>query len=328
MAKYTKPELINYVWASSALPDNKPSPDASGNFTGTGLTVNVQEGWLQVKPPFEVENWIQNQQSGFNAYINQMGIPEWDTETEYQANKSYVQGSNNLIYKCIVTNTGRNPAAGNPSYWEVFSGNRAATSSQVGLISLASNAETQEGTVFNKAVTPTSLSSRTATTTRTGLVKLATDAEAQAGTSDSLAVTPSGLRGVLEVLFPVDSVVMRPTNPANSISNGGLGFGTWSRISGRVLLGAGTASDSRGESKTFTTGQTAGEYNHQLTTSEMPSHSHPISPSVVSDEGASVQGPNDNSDGTTVSGTGSTGGDSAHNNMQPYYVVDMWRRTA
>lgn len=292
MAKYVKPELLNLVWASDALPADKPSPDESGEFSGVGITVDVAEGWTQVKPPYQVENWIQNQQSQFNAYINQLGIPEWDADTEYQAGKSYIQGSDNRIYKCILTHSGRNPASGNPSYWELFEGNRQAT------------------------------------TTARGTVELATTAEAQAGTSDSLAVTPSGLRGVLEVLFPVDSVVMRPTNPANSIANGGLGFGSWTRISGRTLVGAGSTTDTRGEGRSFTTGQTSGEFQHVLIESEMPSHTHPLPrQSGGSIDMQSLVG-SDNRDESWTGRTQPTGGDSPHNNMQPYIVVDMWRRTA
>ena len=291
MAKYVKPELLNLVWASDALPADKPSPDSSGEFSGVGITVDVAEGWTQVKPPYEVENWIQNQQSQFNAYINQLGVPEWDTDTEYQTGKSYVQGSDNRIYKCILTHSGRNPASGNPSYWELFEGNRQAT------------------------------------TTARGTVELATSAEAQAGTSDSLAVTPSGLRGILEVLFPVDSVVMRPTNPANSIANGGLGFGSWTRISGRTLVGAGSTTDTRGESRSFTNGQTSGEFRHVLTESEMPNHRHQVGAYSGVSAGQFRSEPFEGtSSGSSYSDY--TGGDVPHNNMQPYYVVDMWRRTA
>lgn len=38
---------------------------------------------------------------------------------------------------------------------------------------------------------------------------------------------------------------------------------------GRVLIGAGTGQDSRGESKTFEIGDTGGEYQHQLTTGKL-----------------------------------------------------------
>ena len=39
---------------------------------------------------------------------------------------------------------------------------------------------------------------------------------------------------------------------------------------GRVLIGAGTGKDTRGESITFKAGDTGGEYKHQLTTGELP----------------------------------------------------------
>lgn len=134
-----------------------------------------------------------------------------------------------------------------------------------------------------------------------------------------------------EGVYEVGSVVFRPTNPGIAESAGGLGFGAWSRISGRVLIGAGTASDSRGESKTFTTGQTAGEYNHQLTTSEMPSHRHKIS-LLTTDDGGYSGGPKFAGSNQSLYDspvfTDTTGGDAAHNNMQPYRVVDIWIRTA
>lgn len=194
MPKYVKPELLNLVWASDALPADKPSPDSSGEFSGAGITVDVAEGWTQVKPPYEVENWIQNQQSQFNAYINQLGVPEWDTDTEYQSGKSYVQGSDNRIYKCILTHSGRNPASGNPSYWELFEGNRQATTTARGTVELATTAEAQAGTSDSLAVTPSALASRTATESRTGVIEIATQSETNNGSDDTRAVTPKKMR--------------------------------------------------------------------------------------------------------------------------------------
>ncbi len=315
MAKYVKPELLNLVWASDALPADKPSPDSSGEFSGVGITVDVAEGWTQVKPPYEVENWIQNQQSQFNAYINQLGVPEWDTDTEYQTGKSYVQGSDNRIYKCILTHSGRNPASGNPSYWELFEGNRQAT------------------------------------TAARGTVELATDAEVQAGTSDSLAVTPSALKGILEVLFPVGSVAIRPSNPGNTIANGGLGFGTWTRVAGRVLRGSGSTTDELGFSRSFTSGQSGGIFSKTLTVDQIPSHrhtgttssdthSHTIPESNIDDmrdgDGPGMDsGPAESGSTSTSSDTHShtfttsyEGGGAPFDVTDPYYVVDMWRRTA
>src|SRR5690554_7515849 len=53
------------------------------------------------------------------AHFNQHGIPVWDDQTEYQAGKSYVQDpGNGLVYRCVITNTGNQPAL-TPSHWTV-----------------------------------------------------------------------------------------------------------------------------------------------------------------------------------------------------------------
>jgi len=73
-----------------------------------------------------------------------------------------------------------------------------ATTTVLGLVFLATNAETQTGTDTLKAVTPASLSSRTATETRTGIAELATQAETDAGTDDARIVTPLKLKTLLD----------------------------------------------------------------------------------------------------------------------------------
>ena len=73
-----------------------------------------------------------------------------------------------------------------------------ATTTVLGLVFLATNAETQTGTDSNKAVTPASLSARTATETRTGIAEIATDAELTTGTDDTRIVTPLKLKTYLD----------------------------------------------------------------------------------------------------------------------------------
>jgi hypothetical protein len=73
-----------------------------------------------------------------------------------------------------------------------------ATTTVLGLVYLATNAETQTGTDSNKAVTPAALSARTATETRTGIAEIATDAETAAGTDDARIVTPLKLKTLLD----------------------------------------------------------------------------------------------------------------------------------
>lgn len=70
--------------------------------------------------------------------------------------------------------------------------------------------------------------------------------------------------------YPVGSIYMsvNATNPSTI-----LGGGTWERIAqGRTLIGEGTSD------KTFSAGAKGGESAHALSTSEMPSHSHSVTP--------------------------------------------------
>lgn len=70
--------------------------------------------------------------------------------------------------------------------------------------------------------------------------------------------------------YPVGSIYMsvNATNPSTI-----LGGGTWERIAqGRTLIGEGTSD------KAFSAGATGGESSHALSISEMPSHSHSVTP--------------------------------------------------
>lgn len=150
MPKFNKPtpEKLNTIWAINSLGGDTVEPSVS----------KVEQGWVQEKPPYETENWINQQHDQYVAYINQLGIPEWDQYTEYQNGKSYVQGSNNVIYKCIQTHVNKNPAtAGNEAFWERFEGNRQATTTTRGTVELATNNEVSQGSSTTRAVTPSGI---------------------------------------------------------------------------------------------------------------------------------------------------------------------------
>lgn len=105
MPNIVKPSGINLLWA------------AGGTKTDPGQA-KTNIGWVVELPPYQYQNWLDNRQDTFIAHINQHGIAEWDSETEYQGNLSYTQGSDGLIYKCIQTNTNRNPTNPvNNIYW-------------------------------------------------------------------------------------------------------------------------------------------------------------------------------------------------------------------
>ncbi len=113
------------------------------------------------------------------------------------------------------------------------------------------------------------------------------------------------------------------TNPAEK-----LGYGEWSLISkGRTLVGVDVApEDDPGyevDQDFQTPGQTGGEKEHVLTIEEMPKHSHTYRNPMAS--GLSGHQYTDNSGWDQTS---ETGGDQPHNNLQPYYCVYIWKRTA
>lgn len=95
MAEVNKPDYT-YLWSS-------------GGAIVAPSNVKIQTGWTAEVPPFQWENWSQNRQDQAIAHILQHGISVWDALTEYQAGKSYVQGSDGLLYKARTTHTNVNP---------------------------------------------------------------------------------------------------------------------------------------------------------------------------------------------------------------------------
>lgn len=99
---------MDSIWA---VEGDRVPPDADKVKAGWGIEL-VPRQWL---------NWIAYRQDNNIAYLMQKGIPEWDSTTEYLANKSYVQ-HDNIVYKSLIGSTGRNPIT-NPTYWVKAFGN-------------------------------------------------------------------------------------------------------------------------------------------------------------------------------------------------------------
>lgn len=139
--------------------------------------------------------------------------------------------------------------------------------------------------------------------------------------------------------FPIGSVFISvvSTNPATL-----LGYGTWSAFgAGRTLVGL----DS-GDTDFDTVEETGGAKTHTLTTTEMPSHTHTqnahnhqILRERSATTGAATTQIARTADTSSTVDTNvftenatatnqNTGGDGAHNNVQPYIVVYLWKRTA
>lgn len=119
---------------------------------------------------------------------------------------------------------------------------------------------------------------------------------------------------IRDLIYPIGSIYMSVNNTNPSTLFGG----TWVQLQNRFLLGAGSS---------YTAGATGGSATHKLTIDEMPSHSHGLKNEKTGGSGSAKWVINS----SASSGTGvitNTGGNQAHNNMPPYLVVYMWKRTA
>lgn len=145
---------------------------------------------------------------------------------------------------------------------------------------------------------------------------------------------------LLDMVYPVGSIYMsvNSTSPATFLG------GTWEQLEDRFLLGQGTTYS--------TVDSTGGEATHTLTTSELPAHTHGsksltgslyayswsngAASGIVSKTAETVNmgfynGSSVGHIGYTITAThehDSVGSGTAHNNMPPYRVVYMWKRTA
>jgi hypothetical protein len=125
---------------------------------------------------------------------------------------------------------------------------------------------------------------------------------------------------VLAKVYPVGSIYINAsvsTNPATL-----LGFGTWVAFgAGKVMVGLDSS-----DTDFDTAEETGGAKTHTLTVNEIPSHTHTLDTSDQPAGTGSLEVAGGSPVGTKD--TQSTGGGQAHNNLQPYIVVYMWKRTA
>lgn len=104
-----------------------------------------------------------------------------------------------------------------------------ATTSEQGIVELATNAEAQAGTDTDRAITPASLASVTSTTTRAGLVELATNAEVAAGTDTDRVPSVSAMNshtGIVKAWVHFDgsgTVSIKASKNVSSITDNGTG---------------------------------------------------------------------------------------------------------
>ena len=158
-------------------------------------------------------------------------------------------------------------------------------------------------------------------------------------------------REVINEIYPVGSIYMSTEDDTIEKVQSKFG-GIWEKYSqGRTIIGEGTGTDSNGLVQTFTNGSMGGEYTHTLNISEMPSHTHTQNPHfhrVGFDNGKSRIGLSSGGTDSDISmyigsyayggriytmitdavtaTNNNTGGNSSHNNVEPYTVTYMYKR--
>lgn len=91
-----------------------PKPNISVLWADAGAyeaptDAKVAQGWVAEIPPFESQNWWQHRADEALRHIFQAGIPVWDANTLYTANRSIVQSSDGVLWRAVIDNTGQNP---------------------------------------------------------------------------------------------------------------------------------------------------------------------------------------------------------------------------
>lgn len=132
---------------------------------------------------------------------------------------------------------------------------------------------------------------------------------------------------IADIIYPVGSIYLS----VNSTDPSTIFGGTWEQIKDQFLLSAGD---------TYTAGATGGSATHTLTVDEIPAHNHPVgiktqalwSGADAENTWGNIARANGNNGQTeekyNLCWSSNTGGGKAHNNMPPYLVVFVWKRTA
>ena len=126
----------------------------------------------------------------------------------------------------------------------------------------------------------------------------------------------------------IGGILITTNDYANSQEvHDGEGYGKWAKFSeGQLLLGVGSHTDKNGTTRNISMMQQLGEYEHQLTTDEMPSHSHDVNFVTGGIGGAGRPATDSASNSSANLKTNALGGNKPHNNIQPSIGVGMWLR--
>lgn len=331
-----------------AIIQNKPNMSyglwgSNGNIT-VPTSEKVDLGWIIEKPPNEVMNWVQNRQDSMLQFINQRGIPTWDSLTEYPLN-AYVVRSGTL-YRAVSQNIDKDPTL-NSEIWNVAFATYTDYSNLYNEVQSIKGVEGYLDLYVSKnnpvmlgeangvgykdstGVSGLSFSGTTAQIEKDGNVVV----KFSGGNNPKDVVTIEMLGELLKI-----KVGDLYTTTVNENPSSRLGYGTWERFAeGRTLVGFNSSVSNLIPEWVKTSGSEFGEYEHKQTLSEMPKHEHEVGqlgyqhtfPESYRVFGAADGATSDGIiDQLAYRGTTEAGDGTPFNVVQPSKVVFIWRRTA
>lgn len=162
----------------------------------------IQQGWQVEIPPRQWFNWLDNRQDQAIAHIAQHGISVWSPDLEYQAGKSYVQGSDGIVYKALVTNTNVDPVGAPAGSWE----SAFLTAAQATQVATAT--QTRAFTANNVYLSPLQLANaftgtRQSLTVNVGYQRLPGGLVIQWASNTGLVNSPVGSSTDVSVTYPI-----------------------------------------------------------------------------------------------------------------------------
>lgn len=318
-----KPDMNYGVWAEGG---NIEIPSSE----------KVEEGWVIEKPLNETMNWLQNRQDRMLQYINERGIPEWDSRTQYPLD-AFVARSG-TIYKSLSPNTDKDPTL-YTSIWQIafvsysdfidYSDKIDSIENDEGYLGLYVSKASPvldapaKGVAYNNKTSDTGYGFNEDTPVINNKGKAV--AEFSGGNNPKDVVTHEQLALAIQV-FKVGSVYTTTTNENPSIT---FGYGAWERFAkGKALVGFTDEVSNSIPQWVKIAGTNYGEYEHKLTVEELPPHNHDLNFTTGNISGNNRAATQSTSSSMSNLKTLDTGGGKGHNNVQPSIVVYFWKRIA
>ena len=239
-------------WAATGDVED-PEDGGIDRSTGWDFSHSQPGGSLPKREHF---NELHREVTALGVEINVHGAGlEWDSSISYE-HPALVTGSDARLYVSVQDSTNVDPVNdSDESHWRPLNTPPPnASTTERGMVELATDAEVATGIDTTKAVTPAGLSSKpfpSASIAQPGIVQLATNNEVAAGTDTQRAVTPAGLAskpaiaasatlaGVVELA--TDSEVATGTDATRAITPAGLASLGYRRVT--VSDSAPTSSD-------------------------------------------------------------------------------------